>query len=579
MKKKMILTFVFMILLPVLILVVSIYRETEKDAVDNMTQTLQATLERSGKDIAGMTDSVEMMSNSLFNDSVLKEYIGDKEEKDFKTMISQFSQLRTSLANCESVLDIYRVELYIDDRKMAAHEYVHFFPLSRASTAEWYQETLQQGGGGAWCKGYRNELMLNAEDAYLIPYRRIVHSGSNIFSRDGVLVMNLNENSIYRYLEDIPTRTTEKIYLLEGDGTVLSAEEKDLLGEHLLSEEQESEILTMGEGNIRFTLDGRDCTAVFTTMPQTGWILLDVIETDYILEHYSFWADVRIVFFVLVILTLFAAASFIVIHTFDKEMVRRITQMAKNLEQGEAPEESKIQESEIDRAERLVYEMIDNNKRLVEENYQAKLEERRVQLFALQAQINPHFLYNTLECINWMAFQRGADEISQAVTMLAKYFRLSLNKGREIVSIADEVELARTYLAIQNIRFHSAITVEIIMPENMAEYKIPKLVLQPFVENAAIHGILKKPSRSGKIQIHIAEEPDLIRIVVMDDGVGMSEERLREILGKGQNDHYGIYNAESRIRLYYGEEYGIQITSEKNEGTKVELIVGKVAEE
>ena len=204
-----------------------------------------------------------------------------------------------------------------------------------------------------------------------------------------------------------------------------------------------------------------------------------------------------------------------------------------------------------------------------------------MQLFALQAQINPHFLYNTLECINWMAFRRGASEISTAVTTLAKYFRLSLGKGREVVSISEEVELARTYLAIQNIRFEQALEVDIQVEEAMERYTIPKLVLQPFVENAVLHGILEKPGRSGKINIEAKAEGDLIRLIVTDDGVGMSSETAAGVLQEEKGDHYGIYNANMRIRLYFGdrEEYGIKIQSVEGVGTKVIITVGKKCKE
>ena len=576
MKKKMIMVFAVMILLPVLILMVSIFRQTERVALDNTNELTVKRLEQTAKDIANMMESVEYVSDTLFRDPVLKRYIGDRTEDDLSGMLSDVAQLRDTFYNSETALNIYRVELYIDDAKMAAREYVHFFPLSGAERSDWYGEMAGQGGAGVWSGVWKNGLMLESETVELISYRRMVQSGSNIFANDGILSIDLTEALFYSYLRQLPERTGERVYLLQKDGSVLSAEDKTMLGTTLLEPELLGR-LSQDKGILKASVDGEDMFVLYAVLPKNGWILADFIGTGHVLENYSYWSDMKLVLIVVLILTLFAAASFIVIHTFDREMVRRITQMAKNLEQSGGQEAAKkAPESDIDKAERLVYEMIDHNRQLVEENYQAKLEERKVQLFALQAQINPHFLYNTLECINWMAFRRGASEISEAVTMLAKYFRLSLNKGRDIVSIADEIELARTYLAIQNIRFESAIEVQITMPETMAQYTIPKLVLQPFIENAAIHGILKKSNRAGRISIEAVEEEDQIRLTVEDDGVGMSREAAAEILQAGQGDHYGIYNARSRIQLYFGNEYGVEIDSCEKKGTKVTITVGKI---
>ena len=579
MKKKMILTFIAMILLPVLVIVCSVFRGTKKVAVNNMNEATLQTLEQAGKDIRGFLSSVEFASDTLFRDALLKDYIGDKAEEDFTGMLDDISKLRDSFYNYETALNLYRIELYIDDDKMAAREYVHFFPMSAAEDADWYEGMLRQGGAGMWSGVYRDEIILESGGIWLLSYRRTVRAGSNIFSNDGVLAMDITETQLNSYIREIPDRTTEQVFLVDGEGRLLSAQNKTQLGEPGFSEEIRAQLLAADSGIFKADWQGRHVTLVYTVIPGMDWRLVDLIDTDCVLENYSYWNDVKLVMIVMVVILLFVAASFVVIHTFDKELVRRITRMAEHLEQGTLPQVTETEPAtEIARAEQLVYEMIEKNARLTEENYRAHLEERKIQLFALQAQINPHFLYNTLECINWMAFKRGATEISTTVTMLAKYFRLSLNKGREVVSIAEEVELARTYLNIQNIRFDSALETEIQVAESMGKYAIPKLVLQPFVENAVLHGILKKPARSGKISIETVEEERLIRIIVTDDGVGVSREVIDEVLSREQKDHYGIYNANMRMKLFFGdaEEYGTAIESVEGVGTKVTLTVGKV---
>ena len=307
----------------------------------------------------------------------------------------------------------------------------------------------------------------------------------------------------------------------------------------------------------------------------TRELLVDVIDRGMVLENYSCWNDIRLMVIVLLVFVFFVGASYFVLHIFNQELARRITAVATRLEDN-AVSPGKQGETDLDKAERLVMEVLDRNRRLTEENYRTRLQERKAQLLALQAQINPHFLCNTLECINWMAFRYGAADISQAITALARYFRLTLNDGKDVVSVADEIELARTYLAIQNIRFESKIQVEITAPEELRCYAIPKLALQPFVENAVIHGIRKTPQRSGAIQIDAEIGAETIGITVRDDGIGMSQETLRELSAdKRYKDHYGIYNVRERLRLFYGEGTDVTVTSQEEHGTCVKITIKK----
>jgi two-component system sensor histidine kinase YesM len=195
---------------------------------------------------------------------------------------------------------------------------------------------------------------------------------------------------------------------------------------------------------------------------------------------------------------------------------------------------------------------------------------------ALQAQINPHFLYNTLENINWMAIRKNAPEISSLVTTLAKYFRLSLNKGKILVSIEDEIELIKTYLAIQNARFDGGLDYEINIDPECKNYSIPKLTLQPIVENSVLHGILKKPEKSGNITIETQFQEDELLIIITDNGVGMEQERVAQLLNSQQSSHYGLFNVQERLKLYYGEKYGMRIASIPGQGTTVTLHLGKI---
>lgn len=209
-------------------------------------------------------------------------------------------------------------------------------------------------------------------------------------------------------------------------------------------------------------------------------------------------------------------------------------------------------------------------------------QKRKAELKALQAQINPHFLYNTLNAITWQAVDQGAEEVSILSNSLGKFFRLSLSKGAEVIYLREELEHVSSYLDIQSIRYHSRLQYEIQVPREWYTYRLIKLVLQPLVENSIYHGIKEKGS-SGKIIISAEKREQnniqILSLTVWDDGAGIPEEKLKDMnqsLMEGEmnrQDGYGIYNVNERIKLYYGNAYGLRYESEEGEWTKAILTI------
>lgn len=220
----------------------------------------------------------------------------------------------------------------------------------------------------------------------------------------------------------------------------------------------------------------------------------------------------------------------------------------------------------------------------IERDHVAEMQKqkREAELKALQAQINPHFLYNTLNAITWQAADQGMDDVSVMANSLGRFFRLSLSKGVEIISLSDEIEHVRSYLDIQGIRYQDRLCYEIDVPEDFLECRVLKLILQPLVENAIYHGI-KKKKREGLIRITAERgkcgEADSIYLIVWDNGVGIPDQTLRKMNDNLQNgvsstnEGYGIYNVNERIRLYYGDDFGLAYGSEEGNFTKAVLTI------
>ncbi len=226
--------------------------------------------------------------------------------------------------------------------------------------------------------------------------------------------------------------------------------------------------------------------------------------------------------------------------------------------------------------------MVVEIKKLMNKVYQQQKEERQREMQVLQSQINPHFLYNTLDTLQWKALEYDAIELSELIVSLSSFFRISLNKGKEFISLEKELEHVKNYLVIQQFRYRDILNYNINCNPNLYSYKLPKIIIQPLVENAIYHGIKPKLDH-GTITISVFEEKEMINIVVEDDGVGIPDDKLRRIR-KNLEEHltgnnYGLYNVSRRIYLHFGHDCGLTIDSTENQGTSITMKISKIMEE
>ena len=218
--------------------------------------------------------------------------------------------------------------------------------------------------------------------------------------------------------------------------------------------------------------------------------------------------------------------------------------------------------------------MVDNLREMAQEQYEQGKAIKQAELKALQAQINPHFLYNTLDLMNWMALDHEAPDLAELTRAMARFYKLSLGRGRDFVRLSEEVEHAVTYVQIQNSRFAGKVTCHVEVPDALNELEVLKLILQPLVENSVLHGLNGESGRD-RVQITIyaeLEEEDLL-LRVRDNGIGMTQEEVEQLAGTDPEKQkgYGVRNIDMRLRLCYGERYGLSFESQKGEGTCVTL--------
>ena len=268
--------------------------------------------------------------------------------------------------------------------------------------------------------------------------------------------------------------------------------------------------------------------------------------------------------------------SIIITSVLSKVMVSGLEKLRANMEEVEKGNmEITVKSNNEDEVGALIRgfeKMIIQIKALIEDVYESRLIQKDYEMKALQAQINPHFLYNSLSLINWMALETDQEDISEITLSLSTFYRTALNKGKNILRVRDEIKNMRSYLDIQLMMHDHEFDVDVEIDECILDHNILNLILQPLIENAIDHGIDLKTDGRGGIKIIGKKQNDEIVLIVSDNGVGMSKEQAESILTNKSNG-YGVKNVNERIKLYYGEQYQLKIESEIGIGTKVKVTI------
>ncbi|MGE5582427.1 MAG: sensor histidine kinase, partial [Bacillota bacterium] len=339
----------------------------------------------------------------------------------------------------------------------------------------------------------------------------------------------------------------------------------------LLQNQTGSAILKINNQKMLFT---------FSTSKETGWKVVTLTPAALLTEKISWIALVIVVMGTVCYLLLFYLSIFITAMITDP--LKQLSDSIKKVQRGDFSQQVYFaNEDEIGELGKGYNAMIANIKDLIDRVYKLQIREREAELNALQAQINPHFLYNTLDTIFWKAERNRVPEISEMVLALSKIFRLSLNRGNELATVAQEKELIEYYLKLQQIRFKQKLAYDLDFDAGLLEMRIPKLIIQPFVENAIIHGI-EKLENGGHLQITGRIEEERLVFTITDNGVGMDEQKITDILARntGNRDHpfkvsggYAVSNVLERLELYYGPSYELTFNSSPGKGTTVTIKV------
>jgi two-component system sensor histidine kinase YesM len=383
---------------------------------------------------------------------------------------------------------------------------------------------------------------------------------------------NILHNAYSSLLEKDDQNNLSEVFICDKEGRIISHPDKTRIGQFITDEPYAEQVLQDSNGhNYVLYKNEAEQIAIYSTIQNNNWKIVKTLSTNY-LYHEINRMNINFVLggviYVIVILLFMLIFSF----RYTEPMMKMIT-VIKKVEQGDLTARTEIKsKDEVGQLGISLNNMIGEMQVLIDKLVKEEQEKKEVELEALHAQINPHFLYNTLNTIKWMAKIQGNTSVSKSITALIKLLRISTNLGRDMITLREELDYVENYVLIQKLRFNQAINVSQIIEEDCLDLLVPKLILQPIVENSIIYGLTEERQ---EINIDIASfiKDDLLVIEIRDDGPGIEEAVLKTILSgptdKNKFSKVGINNVNQRIRLYCGNEYGIHIETELGVGTLV----------
>lgn len=439
-----------------------------------------------------------------------------------------------------------------------------------AAQTDWFQKALSWGGTVTYFSQPHVQNLFEGKYAYVITLARAVHYLKGGRLTRGVVMMDIDYSSFGDLTESISLGSSGYIYILDRDGKLIAHPKLQLIYNGL-AEEDLTAVNQFLVGQGRDQTEGRERVLISATLNQTRWRMVGVAYIDEILELQN--AFIRIITIVILSAAMLSFAAASVMAYWVTRPMRHLEDTMHRVESGDL--NVTIAETgfrEVRAVSTAFNLMLARIRALMDQIVQEQEKKRLYELNALQAQINPHFLYNTLDSIIWMEERGRSREAITMVSSLAKFFRISISKGRSVITVREELEHVRNYLIIQKMRFKDKFAYEIEAQEEALGERTVKLIVQPLVENSINHAIDETQPEALNIRIEAYLQGDDLLFIVADDGIGIAPDVLAGILtSPAGRSGIGIKNVHERIQLTFGSQYGLHIESEEDEGTTVTI--------
>lgn len=553
------------IIVPLLLVFVFINKNVRDYSYNQACLLNLEILKQSKTSITTYTNDMEFVSTSILGDEAVQNFV-----KLYDNQTSNETEKRKITVGF-TIQSLMQSRPYIKTVSLFRGQqiFLQFGDLVLKENTEYLDAAKEKKGRVLWTPAYQyeNPTRENNKDKYVVSLIRVVN---DLYSMNEIAMERItsDESQVCGLYNGLASADSS-MFIINPAGDVISSMDKSQLGHNVASEQYFSRLQKDQSGF--FEQKGKVYTFYKISSPEWTVVMVDPAK-----NFYAGSFDMNIIIYISLLLTVLFGIFFKFVQ--DRNIIRPVKELAieaSHFKDGDynVSVHTKSQD-EIGLLNESFIDMGQNIKRLIEQEYKSKIRQREIELAYMQSQINPHFLYNTLDSIRWMAVIKKQPQISEQIEALSDLFRHALNSGREMTTIRAEIEHVRNYMKIQKNRFKDRLKYDISVDESLLDCEVLNLVLQPLVENAIVHGLEEKKG-GGRVSVQVKKENGNIIYIVADNGAGTDQDEIIRKLGLPDESYnvFSLKNIDERIKYKYGESYGLDFQSMKGEGTIVTVTI------
>ena len=544
------------------------------------SQLQQTAIDYTGQLISQVNAEIDMyveyiksISDFVAENATVQAYLSSELGEADSQLAARVQQLLSSTSDIRS--EIAAIALISSDQSVLfgdatarLNEYADY------TNTSWYTAALASPGD-VFVSSSHVENLIEGRYQWVVSFSKAVLSPAG--KPIGVLLVDLNYQVIDAICANIELGNRGYLFLVDSSGEILWHPQQQLINANLLQENVQ-EVISHGPGTLSLMTEEGQKLYISHRSDATGWTTVGVAYADELLQNSGLIFRQYIIIAGLAILLAFLIS--VLLSRAITNPLRKLAVTMQAVEQGDFSVRSQVRtDNEVGRLGDSFNHMIATIQNLMAQKLRIEEQKRQSDWNLLQAQIKPHFIYNTLDSIIWMSHAGRNEEVVEMTSALAQLLRNSIGSGKEIITLDEELAHIESYLVIQKMRYREKLQFEMDIDPETRPFQIPRLVLQPLVENAIYHGI-KVKEHGGTVRVTSMLDEDQLLITVEDDGVGMTSEQLQHIYDQKESDEtsskIGVYNVNERLHIYFGNDFGLKFFSESDKGTTAMLVLPRI---
>ncbi|MCA1291446.1 sensor histidine kinase [Paenibacillus sp. alder61] len=531
-----------------------------------------------------MIGNVNNYSKMIFSDPNLQKLLRQGDVYSNLQTQSKVSAYLYNLMQAVPIIDSVYIYDNSGHRFSVGTQELPTFMEAKIEDAPWYEQVVRNRGRYILAlnqgQSFSEETSGNKGDGNIVSFIRLIRDIDNT-SPLGVLVMNIKDEAFVQAYSSLLDQNSLDITILDENNRTIVADSADepkgaVYQEILTANKAKLEQLFQqsDSGFLSANIGSQKYTVTYLAGGESNWKFVSISPHSTFQER-----NKSLVLLALVLLIVNGAIFFVSSFVISRSIIKPIQKLLRSMNKAPSGNFMKVNTEQNSYEFEQLYNgynhMIEQIDQLLKRMIEEQKTIRKAELNTLQSQIKPHFLYNTLDSINSLALSGLNDQVCYLIEALGSYYRMSVSKGKDVITVGEEIEMVRNYLKIQKVRYHDVFEAQFEVDEACCQSPIPKLVLQPLAENSLYHGIRPKGTK-GIIRISARSVDGTVSITISDDGVGMSREEIEQILQterKGEIKSFGLWGTMERLRIFYGDKDCITVDSEPGKGTTITLII------